>query len=217
MEVPLTQQEHHGYWQQAGLIQYVAHDGLDVKYTAKELMRDALSPTRGSQARLKRLLRYLKFAPRLINDYLWAEKDATLYIMVHSDHVGCRRTRKSTTGIVARRGSRVVAPQRNSPVVSLSSGEAEFHAIVRGITMALFLKNLLDTLEIPVGPCRVDSDLAAGRGMISPLGVGKRMKHIDVQFMLPKPSSGAASSRFSPSRAPTMRRMWRRSMSQGRC
>ena len=86
--------------------------------------------------------------------------------------------------MVARRGSHIVSDlSATQPVVSLSSGESEFYAIVRGITIALFLRNLMKSLGIPTGQSKVYSDSAAGRGMISRLGVGKRVKHMDVQFM----------------------------------
>ena len=68
------------------------------------------------------------------------------------------------------------------PTVALSSGEAEFYAIVKGITTGLYLKNLLQFLAHVVN-VRVKSDSSAGRGMISRLGVGKKVKHIDTQFM----------------------------------
>ena len=54
---------------------------------------------------------------------------------VDSDHAGCRRTRKSTSGGVAMLGQHILMEHNiTQPVVALSSGESEFYAIIKGIT-----------------------------------------------------------------------------------
>ena len=60
---------HHEYRSRAGVLQYLAADRFDLRYAAKELMRDAAAPTEGGQAKLKRVLRYLKGNPRMIMQF----------------------------------------------------------------------------------------------------------------------------------------------------
>eukprot|EP00971_Amphidinium_carterae_P191937 3808464-Amphidinium_carterae.1 len=174
----LTPSEHAAYRHQAGLLQYVAGDRFDLRYSVKELMRSASSPTQGSKAKLKRVLRYVKGAPRVVYDYHFADAaiNKDIIIDVDSDHAGCRSTRKSTTGLLARRTGHIIhelsATQPN-----------EFYAIVKGIIITLYLCNLCRDLHVEVGQLRVRSDSSAGGGMISKLGVGKRARRIDTQFL----------------------------------
>ena len=67
-------------------------------------------------------------------------------------------------------------------VVALSSGEAEFYAIVKGVVVGLFIKNFIKFFEEPP-ELELRSDSAAARGMISRLGIGRKAKHIDTQFL----------------------------------
>ena len=69
------------------------------------------------------------------------------------------------------------------PVVALSSGESEFYAICRCICLTLYLVNLIEWLLKQRPKARVESDSSAGRGMATRAGVGKKAKHIDVQFL----------------------------------
>ena len=53
---------------------------------------------------------------------------------VDSDHAGCVRTRKSTTGLAAFYGKHMFkAASTTQTLIALSSGESEFYAIVRGV------------------------------------------------------------------------------------
>ena len=139
----LGAKEHREYRQQAGLLQYLAGDRYDLKFAAKELMRECSAPTVGSQARLKRALRYLCGAPRAIYTYGFDDwtrdgQGREITIDVDSDYAGCTETRRSTSSLVARVGPWVLAEQSvTQPVVALPSSEAEFHAIVRGIAYGI--------------------------------------------------------------------------------
>lgn len=102
-----------------------------------------------------------------------------------SDHAGERSERKSTTGIVARYHNMVLSTQAvTQAVVALSSGEAEFYAIVRSAVFGLYTRNVVRWLERLSCRIRVFSDSSAARGMAKRLGVGKKAKHIDVQCLM---------------------------------
>eukprot|EP00971_Amphidinium_carterae_P188276 3737274-Amphidinium_carterae.4 len=78
----------------------MAGDRFDLGYSVKELMRSAASsassPTQVSKAKLKRVWRYVK------------DVNKDIIIDVDSDHAGCRKTRKSTTGLLARRLGHII-------------------------------------------------------------------------------------------------------------
>eukprot|EP00971_Amphidinium_carterae_P158541 3143108-Amphidinium_carterae.2 len=112
-----------------------------------------------------------------------------IIIDVDSDHAGCRSTRKSTTGLLARRTGHIIHElSATQPVVSLNSGESELilHDCEGYHNCTLLAQPEVlcrDLHVVEVGQLRVRSDSSAGRGMISKLGVGKRAKHIDTQFL----------------------------------
>ena len=101
---------------------------------------------------------------------------------VDSDHAGCVRTRKSTTGLAAFYGKHVIkAASTTQTVIALSSGESEFYAIVRGVATALGLKSLAKDYGLAV-TVAIETDSVAGRGMALRLGAGK-VRHIDTQWL----------------------------------
>ena len=75
-------------------------------------MRECSAPTVGSQARLKRALRYLRGSPRAIYTYIFEDWSYHhLCIEVDSDYAGCLQTRRSTSSLVARFGPWVLGEQ----------------------------------------------------------------------------------------------------------
>eukprot|EP00971_Amphidinium_carterae_P137637 2727858-Amphidinium_carterae.1 len=186
---PLGEADHAEFRHRAGVLQYLASDRVDARYAIKELMREASCPTLASQARVKRVLRYFVRYPQLVYDYAfcdeWAQSEnkPVLNIWVDSDHAS-NPDRKSTSGLIAMiRGHVIYEASSTQGVVALSSGEAEFYALVRGVVIGLHLKHMLQELLIKDLSIVLWSDSVAGRGMISRLGVGKKAKHIDVQYL----------------------------------
>ena len=57
---------------------------------------------------------------------------------VDTDHAGCLRTRKSTSGGVLKLGSHVIRTwSHTQSVIALSSGEAEYYGMVKGAPYSL--------------------------------------------------------------------------------
>ena len=80
---------------------YLAADRPDVGYAVKELCRDMSAPRKSSQAKLKRLGRYLLEFPRLGWTYPDGQVEVdmkNIHVFSDSDWAGCIRTRKSTSG-----------------------------------------------------------------------------------------------------------------------
>ena len=81
----------------------LSQDRPDLSYSTKELARDMQKPTEQSMTNLKRLGRYLKTPPRLVQLFIEQTSTASvvrLDVYGDSDHAGCLKTRKSTTGMV---------------------------------------------------------------------------------------------------------------------
>ena len=111
-------------------------------------------------------------------------------MFVDASHAGCSRTRKSTTSGVGTRGPHNLGEFVATQIpISISSGESEFYALVRGCVELKFLNNLVmwlfegDDDEAPTTTPELVSDATAALGAASRLGVGRRMKHIDTQHL----------------------------------
>merc|ERR1739836_274287 len=65
-------------------------------------MRRLSAPTEKDEVALKKIGRYLLGNPRLVSTFKYGESVATLTVEGDSDHAGCIRTRKSTSGGVIR-------------------------------------------------------------------------------------------------------------------
>jgi hypothetical protein len=197
-QVPLTAAEHAEYRSGAGLFQYIAEDRADLKFSTKELLRDASGPTALSKKKLKRMVRYIAGTPRVVNTFPWLDKhdEKMIDVLIYSDadFAGCLKTRRSTScGVVQLKFSHkneydteprasVMDYSITQPTVSLSSGESEFKAIVKALVTAVYLKNFIEWLGFETRS-EVLTDSSAAKGMISRLGVGKKAKHIQTQFL----------------------------------
>ena len=86
-----------------------------------------------------RLCRFLKGLPRLAQRIPFADYVPSLIeVYVDNAWVGCRRSRKATSGgVVLLGGAAVRGWSSNQGVIALSSGEAEYHAALNGASCAL--------------------------------------------------------------------------------
>ncbi len=66
----------------------------------------------------------------------------------------------------------------NQNVVALSSGEAEYYAIVKGGTQSIGAQSILRDIGVYVG-VNICTDASAAKGIASRRGLGK-VRHIDV-------------------------------------
>ena len=139
------------------------------------------APNVGSWVALKRLCRYLAGAPRLVYRYR-KQKVESLDIYTDTDWAGCARTRKSTSGGCVMLGGHTLKHwSTTQSTVTLSSGEAEFHGLVKGAGVALGQQALLEDLGIQL-PIRLWTDSSAAIGICSRQGLGK-LRHIDTKLL----------------------------------
>ena len=83
---------------------YVAQDRVDIAEAVMCLTRHIKEPRSGHMQELERLGRYLLKNRRCVLTYARQTSEATLQVHVDSDWVGDLLGRKSTTGVIVRRG-----------------------------------------------------------------------------------------------------------------
>ena len=167
-----------GYKSVGGQAQYLCGERLDIRFSTKEALREGDKPRRSSQEKIKRVGRYLLYAPRYVINFYWQRPQRVVKVLVDSDHAGCPRTRKSTSCILVMRGrhllNEIILTQPN---VAISSGESEFHGLVRAAVEACYVKNVYEFLD-KIVMVEIVADSTAALGAARRLGCGKKMKHI---------------------------------------
>ena len=160
---------------------YLSTDRLDAHFACKEICRWMAKPSQQSWKALKRLCRYFAGLPRLI--YVFHQQEcAEVDIYTDTDWAGCPKTRKSTSGGCLMLGRHTLKHWSSTQAgVSLSSGEAEFHGVVKGAGMGLGYQALLDDLGIEAS-LRVWTDSSAAIGIAGRQGLGK-LRHLDTHTL----------------------------------
>ena len=75
---------------------YLAEDRPDLRFATKEVARLMSTPCSMGMDRLKRIGRYLRGVPRLVQRFERHTAPSHIMAFSDSDHAGCIRTRKST-------------------------------------------------------------------------------------------------------------------------
>ena len=90
-----------------------------------------------------------------------------------SDHAGCIRTRKSTSGGIIRWGDYVLKWwSKTQPTIALSSGEAELAALIRATSEGLGIQSTMQEFGIEA-PLKIKGDAIAAMGMVKRQGLGR--------------------------------------------
>jgi hypothetical protein len=168
------------YRRAAARINYMALDRGDLSYSAKEASRGMARPTQGDVVTLKRILRYLKGSPRVVNLFSWQDADSPWSTYSDSDWAGCAKTRKSSSGGMIMRGGHLLSHWASTQAtIALSSAEAELNALVKAISESLGIQNMMKEMGKNV-QFRVYTDSSAANGMVHRLGAGK-VKHLEAR------------------------------------
>ena len=160
---------------------YLASDRPDAQFACKEVCRWMSTPTTGSWQALKRLCRYFSGAPRIMYQY---PRQTVEFLDTYSDTdwAGCARARKSTSGGVVMFGRHCIKHWASTQAsVTLSSGEAEFHGLVKAAAVSLGQQALLRDLGVDV-QIRLWTDSSAAVGITSRQGLGK-LRHVDTKTL----------------------------------
>ena len=167
----------------AARINYISTDRPDLQFACKSASKFMSSPTQKGWENLKRLVRYIKGRPRLIQKFPWENKSQELDAYADSDWAGDQKTLKSTSGGVIQWGSHVLKSWSTSQsTLALSSGEAELYALTKAATQVTGIMSLAADFDIVLkGIVRSDSNAAIGITHRS--GLGGRCRHIKVQHL----------------------------------
>ena len=161
---------------------FLSQDRPDLQQAVRVLAKGMSRPNEQHWQALKRLARYLRYWPRLVQRFPNQGAVRELEYWVDADHAGCIRTRKSTSGGVGMLGKACIRTySKGQAVISLSSGESEYYSLVSGIS------NLLGDASLALDwgirfICKVWMDATAGIAIGSRRGLG-RVKHIDTVFL----------------------------------
>jgi hypothetical protein len=179
-ESALNSEESTLYRRGVAIINFLAQDRGDLSYASKELSRKMSAPLTSDLPALKRVARYLRSHPTWIALYKWQEPTTLVSIYTDSDWGGCERTRKSTTGGVAMKGTHCVAQwSRTQQLVALSSAEAELNASVRAGQEGLGMVHFSEELGA-AHSAEVLGDSSAAYGINMRVGSG-RVKHLSIR------------------------------------
>ena len=162
-------------------LNFLGQDRSQIQYAIKELSKDMADPSEDDWGRMKKLVRFLKGQPRYIMEFKYQENPKGLSAWSDSDFAGCMRSRKSTSGGLVCHGSHVIRSwSTNQAVIALSSGEAEYYAMVKATSQAIGIKNMMRDLGEEIEePISIKTDASAAIGIVSRIGVGK-VRHIEV-------------------------------------
>ena len=158
---------------------YLSMDRPECAFATKELCRFFATPTKTGVEQLKRLIRYLAGAKRLVYNFNFGHvpADEPLTVYVDTDFAGCHVTRRSTSGGAACRGSHLIKHwSTTQSTVALSSAEAELTGISKGAAQGLGLQSIAKDLGIHL-PLRIMSDATAAIGISRRRGLGK-VRHL---------------------------------------
>ena len=154
----------------------------DIAYAVSVVSRNLENPTEMDCVKLKRIMRYLQYAPDTGILYKKDYKKGILECYSDADHGGCTITGRSTTGVLCMyAGGAVSWMSRRQSSVAISTTEAEVVAASEGARECIWLIRLMNDLvglkETPI--LQVDNE-AAIRLAENP-EFHKRTKHIRIR------------------------------------
>ena len=132
---------------------YLAQDRPDISFATRELAKGMANPSNHHLQKLKRVARYLKHRPRLVQEFPYQKDIQWIEGWCDSDHAGCIRTRKSTSGgavMIGKCSARHYA--KGQGVIALSSGEAEYYGLVSVVAALLGSSSLAADWGIRLKP-----------------------------------------------------------------
>ena len=180
-ELPLTAQDAAMFRAMTARANYLAQDRSDIQFAVKELCSKMSNPCNKDSIALKRLGRYLVGRTRMVHKFEYQGPNPGILGWSDSDWAGSGSdcSRKSTSGGVIMIGNHVVKTWASTQsTYALSSGEAEYYALVKCSSVAIGMKSMMKDFGITTS-IRVNTDASAAIGIASRRGLG-RIRHIDV-------------------------------------
>nr|GEY34820.1 putative RNA-directed DNA polymerase [Tanacetum cinerariifolium] len=187
MEEEAEPAEKERYQRMVGKLIYLSHTRPDIAYAVGVVSQFMHQPQKAHMVAALRMIRYLKgttghgvlFQP---NGHLETQ------MFTDANWAGNKSDRRSTSGYFTLVGGNLVTwKSKKQKVVALSSAEAEFRGIARGITEVLWVRRLLTEIGYtPQEPTKIFSDNKAAIQISENLVQHDRTKHIEVDRYLIK-------------------------------
>jgi len=138
------------YQRLIGRLIYLTITRPEITYSVHILSQFMQDPKQGHWDAAMRLLRYLKSSPGQ-GILLPASNDLRLHVYCDSDWASYPMTRRFVTGYFVMLGAAPISwKTKKQPTVSRSSAEAEYRAMANATSEAIWIRNLLHSLRIPV-------------------------------------------------------------------
>jgi len=163
---------------------YLSLDRVEVQFAAKEICRKMSRPKKHHWKLLMRLARYLLKYPRLIWTFGKVESEGPGFLDVYSDSdwAGDKVERKSTSGGIASiSGGAIKHWASTQSTIALSSGEAEYYALIKAAAEGLGIQSVARDLGIEL-TIRIWVDSTAAKAVVSRIGLGK-VRHMEVKYL----------------------------------
>ena len=112
-------------------------------------------------------MRYLKGAPWARIQYGYQSKRKGMTVWADSDFAGCEKSRKSTSaGAIQLGGSLLKRWSSSQAVIAMLSGEAEYHALMKSVSISIGVESMLGDLGLELEDMiTVKSDAGAAIGI----------------------------------------------------
>jgi Reverse transcriptase (RNA-dependent DNA polymerase) len=154
----------------------------DISFAVGALSRFMSCPTVGHWWVAKGVLRYLAAHPNLGITYGGSSSGEGLRGWCDADYAGDQDVRRSTTGYVFTiNGGAVSWASKRQPTVALSTAEAEYMAACAATREAVWLRQLVVDLGMPVTVVPIAGDNQACLNWVHNQVVSAKSKHIAVQ------------------------------------
>jgi len=169
------------------LLYLLKHSRPDLSNAVRELSKVMDGATNDHMECLHRTIKYvldtkhrcLVMAPTTTNHLEWH-----LRAYCDSDYSGDRDTRHSVTGfIIYLQGTPISWKSKSQRSITLSSTEAEYVALSEVTAEIMFIKQILEFLEMKMElPIKVHVDNVGAIYLANNSTIGQRTKHIDVRY-----------------------------------
>ncbi|KAJ0615698.1 putative RNA-directed DNA polymerase [Helianthus annuus] len=169
------------YQRLVGKLIYLSHTRPDIAYAVGVVSQFMHEPQAAHMEAVIRIIRYLKGTP---NHGVLFKSNGHLEIQAYTDAdwAGDKGNRRSTSGYFTLVGGNLVTwRSKKQKVVALSSAEAEFRGIARGLAEILWIKKLLTELGFPPkGTSRMMCDNEAAIQISENPVQHDRTKHVEI-------------------------------------
>lgn len=189
------------YQRLVGRLIYLSHTRPDIAFAVSLVSQFMHSPHEEHLEAVYRILRYLKSAP---GRGLFFKKTGQqgIEVFTDADWAGSITDRKSTSGYCTFVwGNLVTWRSKKQNVVARSSAKAEYRAMAQGVCEIIWLKRILEELQLPITlPMKLYCDNKAAISISQNPVQHDRTKHVEIDrhFIKEKVDAGLICMPFVP-------------------